>query len=176
MIEWHLVHNSVDRREKFHYFVESVLGLNDRKGLIEELTEKFSKLTRQAIIDCPFVEGAKDFLEYIQDRMVIFLVSATPQLDLNEIIEERNMGKYFKELYGAPIDKVEVLKKIMKSENVSPDKMFFIGDSPEDENVAHRLGIHFMGIDSGRSLSNEKFPVFSDFNEVKQYTVHQYEL
>ena len=46
MMEWHLAHNAIDRREKFRYFVKDVLGLPDQDDLIAELTNKFSILSQ----------------------------------------------------------------------------------------------------------------------------------
>ena len=43
MMQWHLAHDSVERREKFRYFVEEILALHDRCDLIEELIEKLKK-------------------------------------------------------------------------------------------------------------------------------------
>jgi len=60
-------------------------------------------------------------------------VSATPQLDLDQIIKARGLGGYLKNVYGEPISKIETLKQIMLSENVSVDEILFIGDSAEDQ-------------------------------------------
>ena len=40
MMQWHLANNSIERQEKFRYFVEEVLCLNDHNDLMEELTVK----------------------------------------------------------------------------------------------------------------------------------------
>ena len=96
MMKWHLAHNTIDRREKFRYFVKDVLGLPDQDDLIAELTKRFSMLTKQSVIDCPLVQGVRAFLENIHCRVAVYLLSATPQLSLNEIIEERGLMKYFK--------------------------------------------------------------------------------
>ena len=176
MMKWHLAHNTIDRREKFRYFVEEVLDFPDREDLIAELTAKFSQRTRQAIIDCPFVEGARDFLVYMQKRVAVYLISATPQLDLNEIIEERGLGSYFIEVYGAPIDKFEILKKIMMVEKVSADKILFIGDSPEDQLAAESLAIHFIGRQSDRELNGVTYSVYTDFIKIKDHLDQNYEL
>lgn len=176
MMQWHLAHNSTERREKFRYFVEEVLALPGRDELIEELTTRFSQQTRQSIIDCPFVKGARNFLKYIQNRVAIYLLSATPQLDLNEIIEERGLDKYFKEIYGAPIDKVYILKKIMVAEEASAYEMLFIGDSLEDQQAAGLLGIQFIGRQSDRPLDDSKNNTFSDFLKIKDYSIKIYGL
>ena len=172
---WHLPRNNTDRKEKFRYFVEEVLDLPNRDDLIEELTAKFSQRTRQAIIDCPFVEGARDFLVYMQKRVAVYLISATPQFDLNEIIEESGLGKYFKKVFGAPINKFEILKNIMMVEKTSVDEILFIGDSPEDQQAAQNLAAHFIGVDSGRGLKSGGPFIMNEFQSILQIIVKNYE-
>jgi len=176
MMEWHLAHNAIDRREKFRYFVKDVLNLPDQDYLIAELTKRFSILTRQSIIDCPFVQGVRDFLKIIHPRLAVYLLSATPQLYLNEIIEERGLGKYFKGVFGAPIDKVEILKKIMATEKISADEILFIGDSPEDQQAAASVDIFFIGRKSDRKLDDSISPVLPDFAKIKDYFCKYYVL
>ena len=176
MMEWHLAHNAIDRREKFRYFVQDVLGLPDQDDLIAELTNKFSILTTKSIINCPLVQGVRVFLENIHCRVAVYLLSATPQLYLNQIIEVRGLGKYFKESFGAPIDKVDILKIIMASENISASEILFIGDSHEDQQAASKVEIGFIGRRSERPLDETISPVFTDFNMIKNHLFKNYEL
>jgi phosphoglycolate phosphatase-like HAD superfamily hydrolase len=176
MMRWHFDHNSIDRREKFRYFVEKVLGLKGRDDLIRKLTTKFGKITRQAVIDCPFVEGAQNFLEYINCRVKTYLVSATPQAELNIIIKERKLDAYFKKIFGAPIKKIDILKQIMESENATVDEILFIGDSPEDQHAAESLGIHFIGRQSDRPLNKSKNNIVLDFVKIKNYLIKYYKI
>ena len=167
MMCWHLTHDSVERGEKFRYFVEEVLALPGQNDLIEKLSSRFGQLTKEAIIECPYVKGAHEFLEYIRNRISVYLVSATPQQDLNEIIKARALAANFKDVYGAPISKIETLKQIMLSENVSVDEILFIGDSAEDQQAAKFLGIRFIGRQSDRKLDVKDENIFNDFIEIK---------
>ena len=169
MMRWHLTHDSIERGEKFRYFVEEVLALPGQNDLIEKLSSRFGQLTKEAIIECPYVKGAYEFLEYIRNRVSVYLVSATPQLDLDQIIKARGLGGYFKDVYGAPISKIETLKQIMLSENVSVDEILFIGDSAEDQQAAKFLGIRFIGRQSNRCLDSSNNNIYSDFLLIKKY-------
>lgn len=93
-------------------------------------------------------------MEYFHGRIPLLLVSGIPQRDLNEIIVERGLQKYFIKIYGAPINKTETLDKIMVTEKVSAGQMMYIGDSPEDQQVAKLLGIRFIGRQLDRSNNN----------------------
>ena len=174
MMQWHLTHDSIERGEKFRYFVEEVLALPGQNDLIEKLSSRFGQLTKEAIIECPYVKGAHEFLEYIRNRGSVYLVSATPQQDLNQIIKARGLSGNFKDLYGAPISKIETLKQIMLSENVSVDEILFIGDSAEDQQAAKLLGIRFIGRQSDRKLDVIDENIFNDFIEIKLYVEKNY--
>ena len=174
MMQWHLTHDSIERGEKFRYFVQEVLALPGQNDLIEKLSSRFGQLTKEAIIECPYVKGAHKFLEYIRNRVSVYLVSATPQLDLDHIIKARGLGGYFKDVYGAPISKIETLKQIMLSENVSVDEILFIGDSAEDQQAAKILGIRFIGRQSDRKLDVIDKNIFNDFIEIKLYVKKNY--
>jgi len=174
MMRWHLTHDSIERGEKFRYFVEEVLALPGQNDLIEKLSSRFGQLTKEAIIECPYVKGAYEFLEYIRNRVSVYLVSATPQLDLDQIIKARGLGGYFKDVYGAPISKIETLKQIMLSKNASLDEILFIGDSPEDQQCANNLGIQFIGRKSDRELNVSTNSVFADFIVIKEYFRRHY--
>lgn len=169
MMKWHLSSNTIDRREKFCYFVEEVLDMSGNEKLINKLTDRFSILTKKLIIQCPFVEGVKDFLDYFHNKAVLFLVSATPQDELIEITLARGLHKYFKQILGAPINKTETLYKIMIDEKVSANQMLYIGDSPEDQHAAIAVGAHYIARTSDRTLLNMSDIAFDDMNEILRY-------
>ena len=175
MLAWHRPRNTVDRREKFRYLVEEVLRETNNVNMIDELTERFSALTHQAIIDCPWVRGAPDFLDDCKDKLPLYLVSATPQDELNEILAYRGIADCFQQSYGAPLDKMAVLQAIMKSEQASPTEMLYIGDSPEDQQAAQNLAVHFIGVDSGRGLKSGGPFIMNEFQSILQIIVKNYE-
>ena len=177
IMNWHLVHDSIERREKFRYFVEDVLGFKEQNDLVDDLVKKFSVLTKKAIINCPFVIGVQNFIKFIKSKFdAVYFISATPQSDLNEIIEQRGLGETFKDVYGAPIDKVKILKKIMLNEKISSNEILFIGDSPEDQQAAESLGIHFIGRQSDRSLNRIANPVYPEFVQIKKHFKEKYNI
>ena len=169
MMQWHLANNAIDRQEKFRYFVEVILGKSGHVELIEQLTKRFSELSYEAIVNCPMVDGAQEFLDAYVSKVQLFLVSATPQNELRKILKARLLIRYFKEIHGAPINKEKVLKKISSVENISTDKMLYIGDSPEDQQVAKTLGCHFIGRKSCRELNVLTNPVYPDFVKIKEH-------
>ena len=169
MMQWHLANNTIDRQEKFRYFVEVILGKHGHVELIEKLTKRFSELSYEAIVNCPMVDGAQEFLDAYVSKVQLFLVSATPHNELCKILKARLLTRYFKEIQGGPINKVEVFKKIISVKKISPDEMLYIGDSPEDLQAAKTLGSHFVGRKSCRELNTITNPIYPDFVKIKEH-------
>lgn len=173
MMRWHFSHNTLDRTIKFRYFVENFLQLDNSTKMIEKLTKRFEELTRADIIECPFVNGAQHFLTSVHGRFLVFLVSATPQLELEIILKSKGLKDTFNKVYGAPLDKKKILKTIIKKEKLSTSELIYIGDSPEDQECAKVLGVNFIGRYSDRALNEKIDFVFKDFfeihNHIKKY-------
>lgn len=174
MMRWHLADNTTIRNEKFRYFVEDVLRLQGDDKLIEKLTIIFSELCFKEIVSCPMVDGVLEFLDAYKSKVQLFLVSATPSEELRKIVKLRKLSRYFKEIIGAPINKVEVLKNILSVNRISADEMLYIGDSPEDQEIAKTLGCNFIGRKSCRELNSLTIPVYPDFVKIKEYIDRRY--
>jgi len=176
MMAYHFAHNAVDRQQKFRYFVDEMLNLQNNSVLIEECSNRFSKITKQSIIKCPYVEGALSFLDYAHKKYPLYLISATPQEELDAIVQARDLKKYFKAIFGAPLRKSDTIGKIMLTENALPDETLFVGDSPEDLKTASRLGIHFVGRKSSRDLfSSSLYALVDDLGSLMDHFKRTYE-
>lgn len=176
MLAWHRARNAVARHEKFRYFVEDVLEELGNTKKIDLLTSRFSSLTREAIINCPWVAGAIEFLENYINYLPLYLISATPQKELEEITSQRGISKFFKSIYGAPLDKNLILQKILDTEEISAKEMLYIGDSPEDQIAAKNLGIDFIGVDSKQGLIQQESLISSEFISILKFVSKNYKV
>ena len=176
MMAYHYAHNAVVRYEKFKYFVEDVLKVSDSSPLIGEFGKRFDDFTKLAIIQCPYVTGALEFLDFVYKKYPLYLVSATPHAELNEIVETRNLRKYFKQIFGAPQNKSVTIQQIMSIESILSKQTLFVGDSPEDLQTAESIGIQFIGRKSDRPLNASRYPVFNDMGMILGYFKEKYEL
>jgi phosphoglycolate phosphatase-like HAD superfamily hydrolase len=161
IMAYHLSHNAVNRHEKFRYIMEKIMGRKYDQDLAKKWAEEFSRLTREAIINCPFVAGAKEFINYFGSRYPLYLASATPQDELFLILEGRGLNGTFTGVYGAPQPKMEIFKDIIAKEGLKSAEMLFIGDSPEDEQVARKFGCGFIALSASSG--------YQDMNKVKEH-------
>ena len=120
------------------------------------------------------VDGVLEFLDAYKSKVKLFLVSATPCGELRKIVKARKLSRYFIEIFGAPINKVEVLRNIISDNRITPDEMLYIGDSPEDQEIAKTLGCNFVGRKSCRQLNALTNPVYPDFVKIKEHIDRRY--
>ena len=81
--------------------------------LLNEYAENFSLLVKQKVIDSEWVVGVLDYLKNNYKRQQFFLVTATPQKEIEDIISSLKIKNLFKEIIGSPTKKRDALQKIM---------------------------------------------------------------
>jgi phosphoglycolate phosphatase len=155
LIAYHLAHNVIPRREKFRHAVYEVLRSPEGDALVDRWVNQFEELTREAVIACPFVNGAELFLSRASQTLPLVLVSATPQTDLDLIVDRRRLRAYFTEVHGAGKSKSQIMSKVLDGRGFTADRALFLGDSPEDLTAAREAGVAFLGIHGRTNFSGD---------------------
>jgi len=168
MMRYHMAHNHVDRHAKFKYIIENILKQKYTEEEGKRLVDRFAGLTRKKIINAPYVTGALEFIKAVSDRYPIYIASATPLDELMIILKARGLTGYFAGVYGAPMPKSRMFMDIMKKEQILPQDILFIGDSPEDCNVASESGVHFLARTSEHKIDEKKARSFKDMKEIME--------
>lgn len=145
ILTYHLEHNALSRYHKFRYIYENVLSLPYSTEIEHELDLEFSGIVFNKVISCPYVTGALEFLEFFSARLPLYLVSATPEWELEKILAARNIRHFFTRVVGAPGKKTDHITKILGSEKINKTDVVYIGDMNEDLRIARTLGIFFIG-------------------------------
>jgi HAD superfamily hydrolase (TIGR01549 family) len=144
VIKLHLDNGGMSRYEKFRIIYRDYLNSRLTQKEEERLGREFSEFCYRKILTCPYVRGAKEFLEANHEKYTLFIVSGTPHDEINNIVNIRRLRKYFKGVWGTPRTKNELLKMILKEYDLKPSEVVFIGDAPTDYEGAKDLGIHFI--------------------------------
>jgi len=121
----------MSRFDKLPIYIEWA-GLKPSQALIDEYAEKFSLLTIQKVIDSKWVDGILNYLENNQKRQQFFLVTATPQKEINYIVSTLGIRHYFKEVIGSPTKKSEGIKFLINKHCINHRKSVMVGDSLHD--------------------------------------------
>lgn len=145
ILRFHSLHGGLSRFEKFDYIYREILGEVLSPQVKERLGEEFSQYVYEEVIKCPFVQGAREFLDAYYKRISLFIVSGTPQDELVSIIKARGIDKYFVEVFGTPGRKKDYNIKILKQFSIGADETIVVGDSIDDYNGAKEAGLKFVG-------------------------------
>jgi len=145
IVEYHIKNGGMSRFEKFRYIYKHILKKNLDQDTFNSLSEQFSGLVFQGVLDAPFVAGAERFLERWNTRIPLSIVSATPEQELNEILRARNLTRYFRNVFGAPSKKADCIQRIITESGVPASGVLFVGDALNDLAAARLSGVNFIG-------------------------------
>jgi phosphoglycolate phosphatase-like HAD superfamily hydrolase len=146
-MEYFWAHGGVSRYEKFRYVWTEILGRPMDPGRIEALAAEFHRRVYDLVVACRCVAGAEQFLEDCSERFPLFVVSGTPQGELDAVVRRRGMGRFFQGVHGSPPSKQETAGTILKKHGFRPDRVWFVGDATTDRDAARALGLRFVGLD-----------------------------
>jgi len=146
VIDHHRRHGGMTRTDKFRYYHRDHLGRDLSDEEMAELCQKFSELVVDKVVGAQEIRGAGDFLKKWCSRLSCFVISATPQEEIRQIVRHRGMMGYFDEVLGAPASKKDNLQKLLNQFHLNPSKCCLFGDAESDYRAAHACGVEFIGI------------------------------
>lgn len=144
ILAYHHENGGVSRGDKIHHILKEFLGLPCDEATVGFYCDKFSKLVFQKIIDSPFVPGALETLQAFNGQVSMFIVSGTPQEELDHIVDLKGLRKYFKGVYGSPTMKDVWTGLILSDNGFIADEAIWVGDALSDRRAAEKYGICFI--------------------------------
>ena len=145
VIKHHIEHGGISRYEKIKYYYEAYLDTSLSDKELDKIAQKFSDIVVTRVIESDWVDGAKEFLEIYHNKLDLYVISGTPQEEMELIIKKRGMEKYFKGVYGTPDTKPVLAKRIMAENKYTPGKVLYIGDCLSDYHDALKVDVSFLG-------------------------------
>lgn len=174
IVQYHAQNAGISRFEKFRYIYKNILKENLSDAKFDELSERFSSLVIDAVVEAPLVPGAGRFLEHFSHNVPLYVISATPQGELREIVRRRQMDHFFQKVLGSPAKKTDNIKNCMKTGRLDPAATVYVGDAVNDLNAAHAAGVRFIGrirpglSDPFQGLDGVEF-VVRDLDDLTEY-------
>ena len=86
-----------------------------------------------------------DVLERWHGRVPMYVCSGTPQEELQSVLEQRGLARYFTGICGTPPAKAELLKGIVRKERIDPADAVMVGDATTDSDAAEAAENLFYG-------------------------------
>ncbi len=166
IMAYHLSHNATVRYDKIRYVIERILGETYTPQRASALADRFGSIVEHAIAACPSVAGLDDFLDALQGRIPLYVVSMTPDEELKRILAARGLDKRLTGVYGASWRKVNAIADLLQREGIARGEAVLVGDTEEDRISAENAGVHFIGRNSGKALNGVS--VYDDLHGVLQ--------
>lgn len=154
IVQFHQQNGGMSRFDKFDYIYRNILRVPLTNQKKQELSDEFSALVFKKIISAPFVTGAYEFIKKFHASIPLYIVSATPEQELRDIVRARNLTPFFRNIYGAPRKKAECISEIFTRSGISASDVIFVGDALNDLAAAQLAGVKFIGrvADSERNI------------------------
>lgn len=174
IVSLHLQHGGRSRYQKFAMIYRDILRREPASGEFESLGRRFESLVCDAVVSCPFVAGAREFLEEWSGRMPMLVVSGTPHNELVTIVERRGLACRFLEVHGSPPEKEEIADDILARCGWPAAEVLFVGDAMTDWRAAVHAGMTFVGrVPSGaESPFPVDVPTIPDLTHLATYLDH----
>ena len=169
IVEHHIKYSGVSRYEKIKYYHKKYLNIKLNKKQLDLECNKFSKIILKKMFKVKYVYGVKKFIYTLKKNHKIFLLSATPQNELESILKNKDINNFFVYIGGSPKNKTFHIKKIIKKERIETNKSLYFGDSLSDYNVAKKFNFEFilrqhsLNFDIFQNINCNKIMNFSNF-------------
>lgn len=141
--EHHERNGGMSRHEKLPLYLEWA-GQSRSDEEVARYCARFSEAVRQAVIDSAWVPGAREYLESNFRRQRFILLTATPQFEIEEILEALRIERWFQEVHGAPTAKRRAIAAVLARLECTREEALFVGDSEVDYEAATSAGIDFL--------------------------------
>lgn len=170
IVDYHLKNAGVSRFEKIRYIYKNILNRDLSEKTFDYLCQQFSHLVVNEVINAPFIKGAKEFLDNYSKSYQCFVASATPENEIKEIINRRNMDRYLKGVYGAPQKKEDIVREILAVSSVlspqpsslNPQSFVYVGDALSDYRAAIANQVNFIAM-----INSDNKALFKDIDCIK---------
>jgi len=170
VVRHHLKNGGMSRYKKIDYYQNNYLGQKLNQDQLISYCDKFSKLVINKVINAPLVSGIESFLNENYKLYKLFISTGTPEDEIKKIAFEKNLNKFFINIYGSPDNKKDHIEKIFKDYKILYSNMIFIGDSITDYNAAQKMNIKFIlrrHKDNISYFKNYSGPNINDFKSHK---------
>ena len=140
----HRLNGGMSRFDKIPLYL-SWTNENVNEVLINKLCNDFSNLVKSKVINSPWVPGVVELINNLNSSgHNCFIVTATPQDEIIEILHELKLHSLFKEVIGAPTNKSDAIKLIIEKHKILKDNAVMFGDSKTDMIAARNNNIDFI--------------------------------
>ena len=166
---YHLANGGISRFEKIRYFYKNFIKEELDQDLFKLKCSQFKRLVIKKVIASNEICGAHKLIS-TKTKGYKFIVTGTPQEEIEEILIKKNWLGYFDEVLGSPIKKNIHVRYLLEKYKINSQKCLFFGDASTDYEAAKLNNVPFLGVCNKQSELYSKHPEidyienFSNFN------------
>ena len=141
--DYHINNGGVSRFKKFKYWHKKYFNktLNDIE--LFELSDKFSKIVLNDVINSDEIPGALSFIKKYSKNHSFFIITGTPQKEIEIILDKIKLKHHFIEVLGSPKNKIEWCSYLKQKYSLIENETIFLGDALTDYEAANKNNFHF---------------------------------
>lgn len=162
VMEHHQANGGVSRFEKFKIYHKEHLGIEITQEQLDDLTQQYSELVIEKVVNSPEIEGASNFLEEFSGSIKYWIITGTPTNEIEIITKRRGIKDYFVELCGSPTKKWEWTEYLIEKNSLNRDEILFLGDAMSDYKAAEISKLNFALRDY-----EETYKLFKDYDVLR---------
>lgn len=176
VVDYHIKNGGVSRFEKFRYWEKFFFNKEVSENRLNELTNKFSDLVLDKVINSKFVLGLEDFLDKYNERLNFWIITGTPTNEIEIIVKKKGIINYFKGIHGSPESKKYWTELLINKNNLQRGETLFLGDATTDLEAARFSKLYFALRDNDenknlfKNYKGERFTNFIEFE--RKFSAH----
>ena len=144
-VNHHIRHAGISRVRKIELYHQEFLGQTLSPADLKAWIGRYAAIVESKVVSAPAVPGAVEFLDAVQGRLKLYVISGTPEDELRRIVSKRGWDDYFDEVHGSPRLKPEIINDIVTRNALDIDRSLFVGDALTDFDAAQDRGVAFLG-------------------------------
>jgi beta-phosphoglucomutase-like phosphatase (HAD superfamily) len=146
VLRHHRENGGISRVEKIACYYREFVKQPLSEAELELKCKEFADRVVERVIAADWIAGTEPFLERYHSQVPMFVISGTPQAELELIIARRRMARFFKGVLGSPRHKPDHIRDLLARYGFASDRCLFIGDAMTDYRAARETGLRFIGI------------------------------
>ncbi|WP_228720839.1 HAD family hydrolase [Nitrogeniibacter mangrovi] len=139
----HLANGGMSRFDKLPVYLEWA-GLPSDEAHVADYCDRFSNAVFENVVTAPWVPGVEDYLRQNRHQQRFFLVTATPQEEIERILSAIDLQTCFLAVFGAPTLKSEAIRQTISDRGLVKSECVMVGDATADMAAAENNAIPFL--------------------------------
>jgi len=140
----HTENGGMSRFKKIPVYL-SYAGIETSSALEEQYCNRFGELVEDAVVEADWVTGVESIIKQKSNvNQHYILVTATPQDEIERILDRLSITPCFSNIFGAPMSKSDAIRRGLELYSIDPKNALMIGDSKADYEAAQNCGTDFL--------------------------------